>query len=306
MNAPRQDAPHASSGDALGPRCLCITDAQRLPLENSVLALRHALHAPLLCDIKGTIATRRGAADARDHLPQGSGAAGSGAGRLRASTTDGDAENLLALAEVCFIWGDERATSRDQKLAAYDRGRQAAERVIELEPQNVLAHFWYATNTARWGQTRGVVRSLFLLPTVQEEIQIILNLDSTFTAVYALAGNVFYGVPGPFGGDLQKAEEMFRKGLDLDPQFTTMRLGLGKTLRKLGRLAEAQRELQAVLDEKAPRNPADWPLKDSKEARELLASIRTNCRQWMAGRILMSSRRRHALSPSSPTRSEFR
>jgi tetratricopeptide (TPR) repeat protein len=196
-------------------------------------------------------------------------------GLERAIATDGDVENLLALAEVCFIWGDVRATNRDQKLAAYDRGRQAAKRVSELEPRNVLAHFWYATNTARWGQTRGVVRSLFLLPTVQEEIQTILSLDPTFTAVYALAGNVFYEVPGPFGGDLEKAEDMFRKGLDLDPQCTTMRLGLGKTLLKLGRLAEAQRELQAVLDEKAPRNPADWTLKDSKEARELLASIRT-------------------------------
>ena len=196
-------------------------------------------------------------------------------GLERAVATDGDVENLLALAEVCFIWGDVRATSRKQKLAAYDRGRHAAKRVVEREPRNVLAHFWYATNTARWGQTRGVVRSLFLLPTVQEEIQIILSLDPTFTAVYALAGNVFYEVPGPFGGDLEKAEEMFRKGLDLDPQFTTMRLGLGKTLLKLGRLAAAQRELQAVLDEKAPRNPADWTLKDSKEARELLASIRT-------------------------------
>ncbi len=194
-------------------------------------------------------------------------------GLERASATDGHVENLLALARVCFIWGDVRATSREQKLAAYDRGRQAAKRVVELEPRNVLAHFWYATNMARWGQTKGVVRSLFLLPTVQEEIQTILNLDPTFTAVYALAGNVFYEVPGRFGGDLKKAEEMFRKGLELDPQFTTMRVGLGKTLLKLGRRAEAERELRAVLDEKAPRNPADWTLKDSKEASELLTSL---------------------------------
>src|SRR5919197_1515576 len=94
-------------------------------------------------------------------------------GLERAITSDGGAENLLALAQVCFIWGDVRTTSRAQKLAAYDRGRQAAKRVVELAPRNVLAHFWYATNTARWGQTKGVVRSLFLLPTVQEEIQII-------------------------------------------------------------------------------------------------------------------------------------
>jgi predicted Zn-dependent protease len=75
------------------------------------------------------------------------------------------------------------------------------------------------------------------------------------------------------GGDLHKAEEMFRKGLEQDPQFTALRIGLGKTLLKLGHVAEAQRELQAVLDEKKPSNRADWTMRDIKEAWELLGSI---------------------------------
>jgi tetratricopeptide (TPR) repeat protein len=195
-------------------------------------------------------------------------------GLEQAIKTDSRVENLVALARVSFIWGDIRAMTEDQKLAAYDRGRQVAKRVIELEPRHVEGRFWYALNTARWGQTKGVVRSLFLLPTVKEAIEVILKLDPTFTPVYALAGNVLYEVPGLLGGDLQKAEEMFRKGLEQDPQFTAMRVGLGKTLLKLGRVAEGQRELQAVLDEKAPSNPADWLLRDSKEARELMESLK--------------------------------
>ena len=194
-------------------------------------------------------------------------------GLEQAIKTDPDAANLVALARVSFIWGDIRAANRDQKLQAYDRGRQIGKHAVELDPRNPEAHFWYAINTARWGQTKGIVRSLFLLPTVQEEIQIILDLDPKFTAVYALAGNVFSEVPGLLGGDLNKAEEMFRKGLEQDPQFTAMRVGLGKTLLKLGRLAEAKRELQAVLNEQKPSNPADWTLRDTQEAWQLLASI---------------------------------
>jgi predicted Zn-dependent protease len=121
-----------------------------------------------------------------------------------------------------------------------------------------------------------VVRSLFLLPTVQEEIQTVLALDPKFTAVYSLAGNVYYEVPGLLGGDLNKAEEMFRKGLELDPKFTGMRVGLAKTLIKRGRIAEARRELQAVLDEKEPRNLADWTVKDTRDARALLESVKDN------------------------------
>src|SRR3990172_6495945 len=182
-------------------------------------------------------------------------------GLAQAAKADPRAENLVALGRVCFIWGDIRAANRDQKLEAYDQGRAAA-------------HFWYGTNTGRWGQTKGVVRSLFLLPTVQEEIQTVLSLDPKFVSVYSLAGNVYYEVPGLLGGDLNKAEEMFRKGIELDPKHTGMRVGLAKTLIKKGRTPEARRELQAVLDEKEPRNPADWTLKDSKEARALLESIK--------------------------------
>jgi hypothetical protein len=54
-----------------------------------------------------------------------------------------------------------------------------------------------------------------------------------------------------------------------------MRVGLAKTLIKQGRVAEARKELEAVLAERAPHNLADWTLKDSVEARELLASIRS-------------------------------
>jgi tetratricopeptide (TPR) repeat protein len=182
-------------------------------------------------------------------------------------------ENLIALAQVCFIWGDIRAKTAEDKLAAYDQGRQAARRAVELAPRNVLAHFWYGTNTGRWGQTNGVLRSLFLLPTVKEEIAAMLELDPKFAPAYALAGNVYYEVPAMLGGGLDRAEQMFRKGLSLDPKFTGMRVGLGKTLIKRGRIADARKELELVLQERAPTNPADWTMKDSKQAREFLHSI---------------------------------
>ncbi|MGH9464973.1 MAG: tetratricopeptide repeat protein [Thermoanaerobaculia bacterium] len=91
--------------------------------------------------------------------------------------------------------------------------------------------------------------------------------------MYSLAGNVYDEVPELLGGDLRKAEEMFRRGLAQDPEFTGTRVGLGKTLIKLGRVAEGRRELQAVLHERAPTNLADWTLKDSREARALLDAI---------------------------------
>jgi len=195
------------------------------------------------------------------------------AGLEQAVKTDPDLANLVALAQACFLWGDIRATTLDQKLAAYDEGRQAGHRAVDLAPRDPLAHLWYAINTARWGQAKGVVRSLFLLPTVTREISTILPLDPMRAPAYALAGNVYYEVPGPLGGDLRTAEQMFRTGLELAPHFTGLRAGLGKTLIKEGCLAEARWELQRVLRENAPENFADWTRKDSPEARRLLDSL---------------------------------
>ena len=195
------------------------------------------------------------------------------AAMTRAVESDPQVENLLALAQIAFLAGDIRATTTEDKLAAYEQGRQAARRAAEAAPRNARAHFWYATNAGRWGQTKGVLRSLFLLPEVKRGMETALELDPRFPPAYVLAGTVYYEVPGLFGGDREKSETLFRRGLEVDPRFTGLRLGLARTLIKRGRIAEARRELEAVLGEKAPANPADWTLKDAPQARALLASL---------------------------------
>ncbi len=191
----------------------------------------------------------------------------------QAAQTDPQVDNLLALAQISFLYGEIRAKSPEERLDAYEQGRQAAKRAAEAAPKNARAHFWYATNAGRWGQTKGVLRSLFLLPEVKRGMETALDLDPRFPPAYSLAGTVYYEVPGLFGGDLEKSEALFRKGLEVDPRFTGLRVGLARTLIKRGRPAEAKRELQAVLDEKAPSNVADWTLKDSREARALLDAL---------------------------------
>jgi len=191
----------------------------------------------------------------------------------QAAQADPSVDNLLALAQIAFLYGDVRARRSEDKLDAYEQGRQAARRAAEIAPRNARAHFWYATNAGRWGQTKGVLRSLFLLSEVKRGMETALELDPRFPPAYVLAGTVYYEVPGLVGGDLEKSERLFRRGLEVDGRFTGLRVGLARTLIKRGRVAEARRELQAVLDEKAPSNPADWTLKDSPEARRLLAEL---------------------------------
>jgi tetratricopeptide (TPR) repeat protein len=187
---------------------------------------------------------------------------------------DPQIDTLVMLSYVHFLWADTRATTDEAKLAGYERGRRIGERAVQLAPRNADAHLWYAVNTGRWGQTKGIMRSLFLLPTLQREIETIFALDPRSVRAYSLAGNVAMEVPRVAGGDRAKAETHFKKGLEIDARFTVLRIDLARLYIGEGRYAEARQELQRVLDERAPRIVADWTAKDVPRARALLESIR--------------------------------
>ena len=187
---------------------------------------------------------------------------------------DAQVDTMIMLAYVHFLWADTRATTVEAKLEGYERGRQLGARAVELAPRNAEAHLWYAINTGRWGQTKGIMRSLFLLPTVQREIDTILSLDPRSARAHVLAGNVYMEVPRLAGGDRAKAEAYFKKGLEIDPRFTVLRVDLARLYIGDGRYAEARKELARVVDERAPTIVADWTVKDAPRARALLESIR--------------------------------
>ncbi len=196
------------------------------------------------------------------------------AGLIDAVHTDPDVPNLIGLAQVCFFWGDAHATTSELKLQAFEQGKDAGARAIAQAPQDAAAHLWFAVNLGRWAQTHGVLRSLVYLPRLKEEIATILRLDPTLPGAYALAGNVYAEVSAFLGGSLATAERLFRDGLHRDPRFTSLRVGLAKTLLKEGRAADAIAQCEQVLIEQQPDNPAEWTLKDMPEARMLLSQLR--------------------------------
>ncbi len=58
------------------------------------------------------------------------------AGLESAVAADPHPTNWVGLARISFLWGDIRAATSEQKLEAYERGRHAGQRAIELAPRD--------------------------------------------------------------------------------------------------------------------------------------------------------------------------
>lgn len=183
-------------------------------------------------------------------------------------------EALLLLAWAHLIWADYRAPDVNAKLASYERGRDVAKRAIEIAPRSPEAHLWYAANLGRWAITKGKLHAAFLLSTLKQEINTILEIDPDHVPGLALAGSFYLETPAMFGGDLPRAEGYLRKALSLDPHFTRARVELGRCLIAEGRFDEARQELKGVLDERQPSYIADWVMRHKPTAERLLAEIR--------------------------------
>src|SRR5262245_26262938 len=128
-------------------------------------------------------------------------------GRLRqaqgllegATRTDPSPGALVLLARTWFLIGQLLARTDEERLAAFDRGRETARRAIDLAPDRADAHLQFAINTGLWAQTKGLVRAAFLLPKLKDEADIILRLDPNSVEGQALAGGLAAQLPRALG-----------------------------------------------------------------------------------------------------------
>jgi tetratricopeptide (TPR) repeat protein len=185
-----------------------------------------------------------------------------------------DVPTLLTLARAWFLYAEQRAKTEPEKIAAYERARDVAKRATELAPKDPDAHLWYAITLGSWSQAKGLLHSAIALRNLRKEVDVVLQLDPNNIEAHVMAGSIDRELPVLLGGDRRVAEEHFKTAQRLDPRLTGVRVELAKLYINMGRYAEARRQLQSVLDEKAPTDRPRWTLKEVPQARQMLESIR--------------------------------
>jgi hypothetical protein len=116
--------------------------------------------------------------------------AGSGAER---------AELYWRLARAVLNLGDEAedaGATEEELLKLFEEGEALADKAIEADPGNHLGYYWKSANIGRWGQTKGILNSLFKAKPMKELLEQALDADAGHADSYYVLGQLYEQLPG--------------------------------------------------------------------------------------------------------------
>ena len=128
------------------------------------------------------------------------------------------AEVLWRLSSATLMLGDQakdNGAGDDELLAIYERGETYGEEAIQSDPANPLGYYWKSANIGRWGQTKGVLNSLFRAPDMRDLLTEAVTRDPNHAESYYVLGQLYAQVPGFSFGDVEYAVSLGRKSVDL-------------------------------------------------------------------------------------------
>jgi tetratricopeptide (TPR) repeat protein len=165
--------------------------------------------------------------------------------------------------------GDLQKTDK-AKIDLFEEGTKSAEAGIAADPNCSRAHYYKAANMGRVGQTRGVLKSLFMVDDLRKTFTAASKLDPKFAEPLLGLAKIDESVPGLMGGSMERAEKTYRQALTVDPHYTRGMLEFAELLDKTNRRKEALEWVQKALAEKEPTNPGDYRKFDRSRAENLL------------------------------------
>ncbi len=137
-----------------------------------------------------------------------------------------------------FITDDEEreGTPNAELLKMFVEGREFAEKAIELKP-SADAYYWKSSNVGRWGETKGILDSLFKADPMKKDLYKVIEYDKNYADAWYVFGRLHMLLPGwplSFGNSIF-AVSFTRRAIDVydgdDLKFSYYK-SLAENLRK--------------------------------------------------------------------------
>ncbi|MEQ1920269.1 MAG: tetratricopeptide repeat protein, partial [Elusimicrobiota bacterium] len=160
----------------------------------------------------------------------------------------------------------EKIEKRSDKLAGYESAKANCEEGVALSSTSAEAHFWLGVTIGRWGETKGLMKALFIIKPLKKEMAEVLRLDPSHGGAHNVLGEILWQLPGFVGGDKRQALSEFEAAIRLSPNYTANHQPLAEAYLHFKRKDDAIRVLKMVEAVKDPADPAEYPdnLADAK------------------------------------------
>lgn len=180
------------------------------------------------------------------------------------------------LAEINY-WMGEYAEDADDKLFFFNEGVECGKEGIEIDEDSTEANFWLAVNYGAYGQEKGIMQSLALIPPLKERAERAAEIDGSYFygGPWRVLGRLYDKAPGfPFSvGNSKKAIECLEKAVELGPRFFLNHLFLAEAYISSREKAKARERLEwirnAPLNKNHEREDEDY----KREAEALLQKL---------------------------------
>ncbi len=187
-----------------------------------------------------------------------------------------DAKNYEALWKLAkaYYWLGNHSLEKEQ-LDLFTKGKDYGERAVKLYPDNWEGHYWLGVCLGRYGETRGIIKNLFLVKPIQKEMETVLKINPSHAGAHHVLGVIYRKAPGrPLSvGNKKKALRYAKKAVELDPQSLKYAVGLAEVYLALDKKDDAKKTLEDVLA--MPPNLTYGPesLEEKDQAQKLLAHL---------------------------------
>lgn len=180
---------------------------------------------------------------------------------------------LLKLAAVYLDLGYGVYVDPAEKKASFNEGARMAKKALLIHEDSAEAHFLYAANLGSAAELEGLVSSALTIQELKRHVHRVLELDETYAPAHHMLGRLYEELPWLLGGNQAAAGEHLEKAVTLNPLYAPGRLDWAKWLVKQGRIEEARRELNVVIEQPPLEKKWIWEQKHRPEAMLLLRQI---------------------------------
>lgn len=189
----------------------------------------------------------------------------------QAVTVDpGNYEASWRLAKFNYYLSTHTDNSLERDKAFRD-GIKAGKTAVELQSGKPDGHFWLGANYGAAAQ-RSTIAGLSTVADIRNEMETVLRLDQGYQdgSAYMVLGLVYLNEPKILGGDPQKAVALMEEGLRFGEPNAFLHLNLAEAYLKVGRTADARRQLNAIISMMPDQNYLPEYQEAAAEARKLL------------------------------------